>query len=56
MFFVLKLTSLLQSLNAPPAKATSDYRAFDAGREGVQFGRPPSFGSLAKGYRLNKGY
>ena len=38
------------------AKATSDYRAFDAGREGMQCGRPPSVGSLVKGYRVIKGY
>lgn len=56
VLFLLKLTSLLQSLNTPPAKATSDYRAFDAGREGMQFAWLPSSGSLVKGYRVNKGY
>lgn len=35
VLFLLKLTGLLQSLNTPSAKATSDYRAFDAGREGM---------------------
>ena len=52
MFFVPKLTRLLQSLKAPQQKLPSNYRDFGAGREGVQFGRTPLSGSLLKGYIL----